>query len=56
MNIYLSSSWKNRERVRGLAQELRIAGYDAYDFTADVFSAVLSASQGGKFRPHEAPL
>jgi hypothetical protein len=33
MNIYLSSSWKNRERVRVLAEQLREAGHQVYDFT-----------------------
>lgn len=33
MNIYISSSWKNRERVRNLAIELRKYGHDVYDFT-----------------------
>jgi hypothetical protein len=31
--IYLSSSWKNRGRVRWLAQQLRKGGHDVYDFT-----------------------
>lgn len=31
--IYLSSSWKNRDRVRSLAIALRAAGHDVYDFT-----------------------
>jgi glutaminase len=31
--IYISSSWKNRERVRELADLIRDAGYDVYDFT-----------------------
>jgi hypothetical protein len=33
MNIYLSTSWKNRERVRSLALRLRSDGFDVYDFT-----------------------
>jgi len=33
MNIYLSSSWKNRKRVRALATALRASGHDVYDFT-----------------------
>ena len=33
MNIYLSSSWKNRDRVRSLAIKLRAAGHTVYDFT-----------------------
>lgn len=33
MNIYISSSWKNRERVRRLAVELRAHGHEVYDFT-----------------------
>lgn len=32
-NIYISSSWKNRERVRAIAIELRTKGYEVYDFT-----------------------
>lgn len=31
--IYLSSSWKNRDRVRALAVSLRHAGFEVYDFT-----------------------
>ena len=31
--IYISSSWKNRTRVRELANSLRAWGYDVYDFT-----------------------
>jgi hypothetical protein len=31
--IYISSSWKQRERVRKLAIELREHGYSVYDFT-----------------------
>lgn len=31
--IYLSSSWKNRERVRALATVLREVGHEVYDFT-----------------------
>lgn len=33
MNIYISSSWKNREQVRALAIELRKMGHQVYDFT-----------------------
>src|SRR5262249_18000785 len=33
MNIYISSSWKQRERVRALAIRLRAAGHEVYDFT-----------------------
>jgi hypothetical protein len=32
-DIYLSSSWKNRERVRDLARALRAYGLSVYDFT-----------------------
>lgn len=31
--IYISSSWKQRERVRKLANLLREAGFKVYDFT-----------------------
>jgi hypothetical protein len=31
--IYISSSWKNRERVRALAEMLRGDGHEVYDFT-----------------------
>jgi hypothetical protein len=31
--IYISSSWKNRVRVREIADLLRLHGYDVYDFT-----------------------
>ena len=33
MKIYISSSWKNRDRVRALAVLLRAAGHEVYDFT-----------------------
>ena len=33
MNVYLSSSWKNRVQVRFLADELRKHGHEVYDFT-----------------------
>lgn len=33
MNVYISSSWKNRARVRVLAVLLREAGHEVYDFT-----------------------
>lgn len=33
MNIYISSSWKNHERVRALAVGLRQRGHEVYDFT-----------------------
>lgn len=33
MRVYLSSSWKNRERVRAMAQVLRAFGHEVYDFT-----------------------
>lgn len=33
MNIYISSSWKNRDRVRALAISLRENGHQVYDFT-----------------------
>ncbi len=33
MNVYLSSSWKNREAVRALAILLRSIGHEVYDFT-----------------------
>lgn len=33
MKVYLSSSWKNRDRVRALALRLRGAGHEVYDFT-----------------------
>ena len=32
-NIYISSSWKNRESVRELANQLTEDGYDVQDFT-----------------------
>jgi hypothetical protein len=32
-DIYISSSWKNRERVRAVAIRLREAGLTVYDFT-----------------------
>jgi hypothetical protein len=31
--IYISSSWKQRERVRTVAEKLRERGFDVYDFT-----------------------
>jgi len=31
--IYISSSWKNRARVRDFAEKLRALGIDVYDFT-----------------------
>lgn len=33
MRIYLSTSWKNADRVRLLAQVLRAMGHEPYDFT-----------------------
>lgn len=33
MNIYISSSWKNRDRVRAFAVALRSQGHEVYDFT-----------------------
>lgn len=33
MNIYISSSWKNREQVREMAIKLREMGHTVYDFT-----------------------
>ena len=33
MRVYLSTSWKNRRRVRALAQRLRTDGHEVYDFT-----------------------
>ena len=33
MKIYISSSWKNRERVRALATMLVAADHEVYDFT-----------------------
>lgn len=33
MNVYISSSWKNRDRVRALAILLRSHGHTVYDFT-----------------------
>ena len=33
MNVYISSSWKQREQVRALAVELRADGHEVYDFT-----------------------
>ena len=34
MNIYISSSWKNRDQVRRIAVELRkCGGHEVYDFT-----------------------
>ena len=31
--VYISSSWKNRVRVREIAELLRLHGYEVYDFT-----------------------
>jgi len=31
--VYISSSWKNRDRVRALAETLRSAGHEVFDFT-----------------------
>ncbi len=33
MNVYISSSWKNRDQVRALAINLRNYGHEVYDFT-----------------------
>ncbi len=33
MNIYISSSWKNRDMVRKIAQDLHAMGHEVYDFT-----------------------
>lgn len=33
MNIYIASSWKNRDRVRRLAEQLQAVGHQVYDFT-----------------------
>ena len=33
LQVYISSSWKNRDRVRALAVTLRAAGHQPYDFT-----------------------
>ena len=33
MLIYISSSWKNRDRVREMANNLLELGYEVYDFT-----------------------
>jgi len=33
MHVYISSSWKNRERVRALAKVLRDTCHTVYDFT-----------------------
>lgn len=33
MYIYISSSWKNRDRVRAFAVALRAMGHEVYDFT-----------------------
>ena len=33
MNIYISSSWKNRYHVRNIAEYLRVIGHEVYDFT-----------------------
>jgi hypothetical protein len=33
MNIYISSSWENRDEVRRMAVMLRSCGYSVYDFT-----------------------
>lgn len=33
MKVYISSSWKNRDRVRAFANALRTAGHLPYDFT-----------------------
>lgn len=33
MRVYLSASWKQRERVRALAEALRGEGHEVYDFT-----------------------
>lgn len=33
MNIYISSSWKNREKVREIATDLTKMGHEVYDFT-----------------------
>ena len=32
-NVYISSSWKNREQVREVASRLRAEGFTPYDFT-----------------------
>lgn len=33
LKVYISSSWKNRVRVRALAHAIRDAGHEVYDFT-----------------------
>lgn len=32
-NIYISSSWENREAVRKIAAKMRQQGYEVYDFS-----------------------
>lgn len=40
MRIFLASSWKNREKVRAIAIELRVAGHNVYDFTDPRYRSV----------------
>lgn len=40
MRIFLASSWKNREKVRAIAIELRAAGHNVYDFTDPGYRSV----------------
>lgn len=40
MKVYISSSWKNRERVRAMAINLRQGGHEVYDFTDPLCRAI----------------
>lgn len=33
LKVYISSSWKNRDRVRYTADAIRLQGHEVYDFT-----------------------
>jgi hypothetical protein len=33
LRVYISSSWKNKDRVRAIANGIRLIGHEVYDFT-----------------------
>ena len=56
MRVYISASWKQRERVRKVADTLRAAGHQVYDFTDSACrTLVLGIAEAREIPPEEYP-
>lgn len=55
VKVYISASWKQRERVRALAVALRDAGHEVYDFTDPACRRAITGRECQEIPPEQFP-